>query len=110
MVLNAVKDKSDAPNFKIGMMGLEIITTFEKFVSVNMDELVDFVLPITRWLTINNFKIVNTALLSLEAILNNAKCRTKFCGSGGLTYLINAIANINTEISKNQYQAPHIAA
>ena len=89
MVLNAIKDKSDAPHFKIAMMGMEIITTFEKFVSTNMDDLVDFVLPITRWLTFNNFKIVNRAMLSLESILNNMKCRSKFCLAGGITYLIN---------------------
>lgn len=101
MVLNAIKDKSDAPHFKIAMMGMEILTTFEKFVSVNMDDLIDYVIPITRWLTLSDTKIVNTALLSLETIMGNPKCRTKFCASGGLTYLINAIANINTEMAKN---------
>ena len=101
MILNAVKDKSDAPNFKIAVMGMEILTTFEKFVSVNLDDLIDFVVPITRWLTFNNIKIVHTALNALETVMANSKCRNKFCSCGGLTYLINAIANINTEIAKN---------
>ena len=99
--LGGVKDKTGGPKHEVAYQAMRIMVDLGSLYQDYSDLFTNFVIPLSRWISHFDNRLVEAALGALYHVLETPASQYKFLECGGLAALIQCVSNLNQTVEEH---------